>query len=107
MLSFSSIGTRVRLIFLFSAFAPLNFFRDQNLIALHNVPRIDDLSAEIGKVFHISGGELRAARDDDARNLRIADINHPALALAVSCQHCSCFRCRAIKIQYAPLQILD
>ncbi len=33
MLSFSSIGTRAGLIF-FSAFAPLNFSRDQNLIAV-------------------------------------------------------------------------
>jgi hypothetical protein len=33
MLSFSSIGTRVGLILRLSAFAPLNFLRDQNLIA--------------------------------------------------------------------------
>ena len=57
MLSFSSIGTRVGLIFFFRAFVPLNVFRDQNVIAAspggqalrcHNEPRMHEDTARRG-----------------------------------------------------------
>ena len=53
MLSFSSIGTRVGLIFFFSAFAPVNFLRDQNLIAVSPSGKPSVVTARLQELFAI------------------------------------------------------
>jgi len=69
-------------------------------------PRIHDLSSQVCKVLDVSGRQRRAAGDYYSGDLRVAHVDGSAILLSFGRETRCSFGRRAIKVQYALLQIL-
>jgi len=74
---------------------------------LLTLPRIHHLGSQVGKVFDVSGCQLRSASDYNSCDLRVAHVDGSTIALSFSRETRGSFGCCAIEIQYSFLQILS
>ena len=70
-------------------------------------PQINDIHAQIGKMFYGSSRERRPPSEHDTRDLSITDINIPTLMSTISREHRCSLRGESIEIQDASIQIFN